>query len=268
MNNSDERKIEYFIALCDDLITCKFLVAESKIQRLLIALADTQPIYELVSDCMQIFNRDREMGKAFVTDGKGHFWCNLPTDEAKFVALVFCTLADIDEKKIDFTDFIKRFFDDEEGVNCYTSFARRMILPFRELIAEAFGYPKRYNKVEETENQTEEKQASFFEEENKPLKEQVEDDEEEEDDDDEINEDKFIKKIENLSRDMLLEINSDKHDYSDTKIMLEQIIKATEKRDLDLILALALGIRYAGKAAKHIKFLLKEFNELVDEFYF
>ena len=161
MNDTNNKKIEYFIALCDDLISCKFLVAESKIQKLLVALAETEPIYELVSECMEQFNRDREMNKAFVADSKGRFFCIMPTEEYKIIALVFCTLADIDQKKIDFTDFIKRFFDDEDGVNCYTSFARRMILPFRELIAEAFGFPKRYTfdgKPEQVEERDEEKE--------------------------------------------------------------------------------------------------------------
>ena len=149
MNNSDERKIEYFIALCDDLITCKFLVAESKIQRLLVALSETQPIVDLISDCLEVFNKEREMGKAYVTDNKGKFWVIMPQEEPKILALVFCTLVDIDQKRIDFTDFVKRFFDNEEGLNCYTNFARTMLVPFRELLAEAFGLPKRYNKIEE-----------------------------------------------------------------------------------------------------------------------
>lgn len=249
MEKTDAKKIEYFIALCDDLITCKFLVAESKIQKLLVCLADTQPIYELVSDCMEQFNRDREMNKAFVTDGKGRFLCLMPNEEYKIIALVFCTLADIDQKKIDFTNFIKRFFDDEDGVNCYTSFARRMILPFRDLIAEAFGLPKKYApKPEEKIKEVEHKDK--------------EDSQEEENDN-------IFTDFENLIHDMLIEIEHNEKDHQyvqEFKLILKQLLAAAQRQDLNDFAALAIGARYASKGIKSVKFLMKEFNSKTDEF--
>ena len=245
MNESNNKKIEYFINLCDDLITCKFLVAESKIQKLLTSLADTAPIYELVSDCMEQFNHDREMNKAFVTDGKGHFYCNMPTEEYKVIALVFCTLADIDQKNIDFTSFIKKFFDDEDGVNCYTSFARRMILPFRELIAEAFGYPKRYSRAEVVEN--------------------VENDK---DEDDSI--DSLFENCLRLAKDMIVEIEENKnywiYQLQEFKNLANEIAKACEERDFSRLRALVFGAKYACKGIKCVKFLMKELIEEVEEY--
>lgn len=245
MNNTDAKKIEYFVALCDDLISCKFLVAESKIKKLLVALAETQPIYELVSDCMEMFNRDREMNKSFVTDGKGRFWCVMPTEEYKIIALVFCTLADIDQHKIDFTDFIKRFFDDEEGVNCYTSFARRMILPFRELIAEAFGQAKRYGETSEEEPQPEEQETQ------------------------EIQENNLFDDCKNLAKDMLVEMQEnlrfEDKAVSDLKVILTEIQLACDAKNKNLVYALSVGARYASKGIKCIKFLMREFEEIVAE---
>lgn len=250
MDNNDAKKIQYFVALCDDLITCKFLVAESKIQKLLVSLAETQPIYELVSDCMEMFNRDREMNKAFVTDGKGRFYAVIPTEEYKIIALVFCTLADIDQKKIDFTDFIKRFFDDEEGVNCYTSFARRMILPFRELIAEAFGLPKRYTTVLEEEADEKENNTKV-----------------------EVNEvddkDRLYSDCKNIVKDMLIELDENlKHDdihIYNFKCVLNEIVKACEDKNFDLVYALSVGAISLGKGVKCVKFLMREFQEVLDD---
>ncbi len=245
MNESNNKKIEYFINLCDDLITCKFLVAESKIQKLLACLADTAPIYELVSDCMEQFNHDREMNKAFVTDGKGRFYCNMPTEEYKIIALVFCTLADIDQKKIDFTDFIKRFFDDEDGVNCYTSFARRMILPFRELIAEAFGYPKRYSRNEDVE------ETAVVNKEDESI-------------------DSLFETCSNLAKDMVVEIDENKYyfyyQFKEFKLMLVEIIKACEEKDFSRLRALVFGAKYASKGIKCVKFLMKELTEEIEDY--
>lgn len=251
MAESNEKKIQYFVALCDDLITCKFLVAESKIGKLLACLAETEPIYQLVSDCMEQFNRDREMNKAFVTDGKGRFFCIMPTEEYKIIALVFCTLADIEQKKIDFTDFIKRFFDNEEGINCYTSFARHMILPFRELIAEAFGLPKRYSKPEPAAETTADERPQ-------PQAQQPEEEKSEKETD------SCVK----LARDMLLEIEhneKDKQEVRELKLILRAFIEAAQNDDRQTYLALAIGARHAAKGIKSVKFLMKEFDDEMDD---
>lgn len=251
MNNTDAKKIQYFVALCDDLITCKFLVAESKIQKLLVALAETQPIYELVSDCMEMFNRDREMNKAFVTDGKGRFYCVMPNEEYKLIALVFCTLADIDQKKIDFTDFIKRFFDDEEGVNCYTSFARRMIVPFRELIAEAFGIAKRYTPQEESQESREETQDVANS--NEGLS---------------AEKSNLFEDCKNIVHDMLVELDENERHYdrhvNDLKAILEQLEIACDNQDYKLVYALSIGAKITSKGLKSVKFLMREFDDIVN----
>ncbi len=262
MNETDNKKIEYFIALCDDLITCKFLVAESKIKKLLVALAETEPICSLVAECMEQFNRDREFNKTFVADGKGHFYCFMPTEEYKIIALVFCVLADIDKGKdrggIDFTDFIKRYFDDEEGVNCYTHFARKIILPFRELIAEAFSFPKRYAKESEGEEETSLK--NVFDGDEDLLPEPF------------ATQQKFLKDCMNIAQDMLVEIDEyeRKHDehVKELKTLLTQLILSAKENDLERTYALAVGAKYACKGVKSVKFLLRELICVVDDYTF
>lgn len=130
------KEIENFLSSCDELIECKFLVAEYKLSLMLKALASAQDVCNLVGECLEQFNRDREFAKAYMEDKNGDFYVDMPTEEYKIIALVFCTLVDIDGKKIDFTDFVKRFFGHEE--NAYESFVNTMIVPFRNLIAEAF----------------------------------------------------------------------------------------------------------------------------------
>ena len=130
------KEIEQFLVACDDLIGCKFLVAEYKLSKMLKALASAKDICNLIGECLEQFNRDREFAKAYMEDKKGNFYVEMPEEEYKIISLVFCTLVDIDGKKIDFTDFVMRFFGREE--NPYESFVQTMIVPFRNLIAEAF----------------------------------------------------------------------------------------------------------------------------------
>ena len=130
------KEIDEFLITCDELINCKFLVAEYKLAKMLKALASAQDVCNLVGECLEQFNRDREFAKAYQEDNKGNFYCVMPEEEYKIIALVFCTLVDIDGKKIDFTDFVMRFFGREK--NPYEAFVQTMIVPFKNLIEEAF----------------------------------------------------------------------------------------------------------------------------------
>lgn len=153
-------EIDKFLEACDDLLNCKFLVAEYKIQRLLQQLASASDVCSLVGECLEQFNRDREFAKTFVQDGQGDFVCLMPSEEYKVIALVFCTLVDIENKKIDFVDFIKRFFGREE--NPFKAFLDTMIVPFKKLIEEAFSYAENdkdedHHDVEDDEDEDDDK---------------------------------------------------------------------------------------------------------------
>lgn len=233
---------EKFIAACDDLITCKYLVAEYKIQKLLQELAKCEEACNLIGDCLEEYNREREFSKMFVKNTYGDFVCVMPDEEYKVLASVFCTLVDIDNKKIDFTDFVKRFFGNDE--NPFEAFITTMIIPFRNLLAEAFGYPK-INLSGEEELATEEPKE--------------EDQEEEEGQD----EDKFVT-IQKLAVQILSELQFARQD--EETVAVEQICKAlvktTDLKDEDITAALAKSLRFYR--VKSVKFLAKEIYDMFE----
>ena len=47
-----ENNIDNFLKSCDELINCKFLVAEYKLQKMLQELANTQEICTLIGECL------------------------------------------------------------------------------------------------------------------------------------------------------------------------------------------------------------------------
>lgn len=280
---TDESKIqlEKFVSACDELITCKFLIAENKISKILDALAETPPVYELVSECMEQFNRDREMGKAFVQEARGNFVCNMPDEEFKIIALVFCTLADIHNGKIDFTDFVKRFFSNEENVSPFKYFIEVMILPFRNLIAEAFGYPqinlhesnsveKSMQKEEIAPTETEKVETTMLyadaEMEGKIL--QFPTMRNYDNIGSLLGLDKLCVVCQRISAQMLEELDCLREDQhvEELKSICYALIMATTDRDFDMLRALAAGLKYAAKGVKCIKFLVKELEENVDSF--
>lgn len=249
---AENKSIENFLNSCDDLISCKFLVAEYKITKLLKDIANSSEICSLIAECLQSYNRDREFARTYIQDGHGQFVCVMPTEEFKIVALVFCTLADIDNKKIDFTDFIKRFFGREEKP--FEAFVQTMIVPFKNLIAEAFGYLKQDN----NDSQEKDDDEDF---ENEVAQEEMLD-----------GDDTFAPIYENVfdaSQNIAVQILSELEEYKETrqiedlKNIATSIIKTSNLEDETVLKALTASIKVLGKGVKSIKFLIKELSELV-----
>ena len=241
---AENNNIQNFLIACDDLISCKFLVAEYKITKLLKEIANSSEICSLIGECLQSYNRDREFARTFIQDGHGQFVCVMPNEEFKIVALVFCTLADIDNKKIDFTDFIKRFFGREE--NPFQAFIETMIIPFKKLIEEAFGYES--NLQENLDGDNAESEDEF-----------------EKDDEEEGSEfDKF-----ESSQKIAVQILSELEEYrenrqiEDLKNIATSIIKTANLRDKVILKALTVSLKTVGKGVKSIKFLVNELYDLV-----
>lgn len=242
-----ENNIDNFLKSCDELINCKFLVAEYKLQKMLQELANTQEICSLVGECLEAFNRDREFSKSFVQDGNGEFMFILPDEEYKILALVFCTLMDIDAKKIDFTDFVKRFFGNSE--NPYQEFVKEMIIPFKKLIEEAFGYtsPKEEkNDLSETETA----QVS-----------DSEDDKDNSENSEEEYSDKFTH-AQKIAVQILSQLEYARPDSSNNHAMhiCRAIVKTASMNDEDVTSALAFALK--STKAKQVKFLIKELYDL------
>jgi len=248
-----EENIKNFIDSCDELISCKYLVAEYKIQTMLKNLANAQEVCDLVGECLEQFNRDREFAKAYIQDGHGEFIYVSPEEEYKILALVFCTLVDIDNKKIDFTDFIKRFFGREE--NPFQSFIDKMIVPFRNLIAEAFGYEmeseeEKDDEEEESEEEEEEKSYSY-------------DDVPEEEEDFDEDDDDFVK-AQKLAVQILSQLEFAKKDDAVKTAMkiCRAVVKTTDLQDEDIAKSLAFALKNCK--VKPAKYLIKELIDVLD----
>lgn len=232
-------EIDKFLEACDDLLNCKFLVAEYKIQRLLQQLASASDVCSLVGECLEQFNRDREFAKTFVQDGQGDFVCLMPSEEYKVIALVFCTLVDIENKKIDFVDFIKRFFGREE--NPFKAFLDTMIVPFKKLIEEAFSYAE--NDKDEDHNDDEV--------------------DEDEDDDDQVDHE-IYENVQKIAVQILSELQFSRQD-NDTQnaiTICKAIVKTAKMHDMEVTFSLAIALK--STKVKHIKFYVKEICHLLD----
>lgn len=267
----NKKEIEAFLSACDELVNCKFLIAESKIQKILDTLAEAPPVYQLVSECMEQFNHDRELSKAFVQDAKGNYFCQMPVEEFKIIALMFTILVDINDKKLDFGDFVKRFYNDKATeMTAFQLFIEKSFLPFRNLIAEAFGYPALsltpvFTPKEEAEgddllyaNEEVEKKILHF-----PSARNLS-----HGDEGGLNElCQSSQRIACQILDELEQMNKKEELVEEIKSICYAILMAAADTDLDILRGLTLGLRYASKGVKPIKFLVKELDENVTRFF-
>ncbi len=248
----ENRNYDDFFNSVDELINCKFLVAEYKLQKMLQQLAAAEDICSLIGECLEQFNKDREFAKAFVQDGQGDFIFVPPEEEYKLLALVFCTLVDIDAKKIEFTDFVKRFFSKDTD-NPFKNFIDSMIIPFRDLLAEAFGHGERESVNTEMFAQ---EQLPELNEEEKEIEEREEDNTYPE-----PNEDKFVR-AQKIAVQILSQLEYARNEFANemAKKVCRAIVRTTEAKDLEVTQSLVFALKSCK--AKQVKFLVREIDDL------
>lgn len=268
-----ERKMENEIAiknlinLCDELTTTKLLFADQKINKILEAIAECSDVYELLSECMNSFNKTKEFDRAFTKDSSGKKVFVMPKEEYKVLALVFCLLVDIGNNKIKFDELITTYFAGEENRLDTQNFMESVILPFKNLLIEAF------NLYEEDEDEIEEDAAPLTEEEIEALSPeerlklvpfaltratyQPE------------NPDKAITMF-ILAKDTALEMldrlceDKETAQSDDIGMMLRSAIMACLDKNYDWLKSIVCGLKYATKGVRSLKYLMRELESIVE----
>lgn len=128
---SEDRQIELirFTKSIDDMVASKYIFAEKKISAVLQAIVDSKQVYNLIARCMVNFSFKMQWKVA--TQGNSF---KLPSFNEDKVAFIFCLLKNIDDKKINFSLFLDRFFVSRDGKTPYENFCMHIILPFRSLV--------------------------------------------------------------------------------------------------------------------------------------
>lgn len=256
-------KIKRFLEKCSEFENCKLLFIDKKIGELLDIVGQTKEIYELVSECLENFNRDKEYDRAFVTDSNGRHYFVQPKEEFKIIALDFCVLADIASGKKSVDQIISQFFSENSGKKDYMLFIEKIIYSFRDLVADAFSvstyavnYITNSDNVEEEERLEKIEQISELpiERVSKRLVEGCDL--------------KYVfEKTRSLAKDMLETLMGERRNemVNDCELVCHSIIIACLEENFDELNGLVLGLKYIGKNIKSIRFETKEIVALVTE---
>lgn len=257
------KSVKDVIAVCNEFIDSKLLFIDRKIAQILEAIAGNDEIYKLIGDCLADFNKDKEFEKAFTIapSGKGTF--NLPKEEVKIIAFVFCLLVDINDNNINFDDLIGKFFVDDEGRKDYKLFMQKVVVPFRDLIGEAFGVSTNVTTVEAIEEMKETDEQ-----------EEVYDEDEEESSlgqprfkfNENVNLEKTFELARGIAEQIYYQLEAERKKTEmviDGKDILNSVVIACDKADFETLYNLVIGLKYVLKGVKSARFLVRELVDVV-----
>ncbi len=135
-------EIERFLSACSDLISGKFILADSKIGDILKAVAASPELTGLFNAVTDGFDYPAAKAMYLKYPAEPHSSrgaAYLPTDRKEILAFVFCLLVEFDSGKMKFNDFLLRYFyEDGSYTASYTLFVGRMIRPFRDIVRDCY----------------------------------------------------------------------------------------------------------------------------------
>ena len=126
--------IEDFLNAVSSTLESKYILIDRRISEILYSIANTKDVYNAIAKCM--INFDFKL--AWKNAVKSNF-IKLPDDENDRIAFIFCFLSNIDDKNLDITMVLDKYFSYDTLVKPYELFCRNIIVEFKILILKKLG---------------------------------------------------------------------------------------------------------------------------------
>ncbi len=136
-------KMQRFFTACDELITGKFILADTKIGELLRSIATSDELRGLFAAVTKGFDYPAAKAACLKQPGEGGRYLRgeayLPSERSEILAFVFCLLVEFDGGAMKFNDFLLRYFYvDGSYTASYSLFVDRVIRPFRDIVRDCY----------------------------------------------------------------------------------------------------------------------------------
>jgi len=149
--------IDEFLIALDNLIASKYILAERKISDVLLQVARSADVYNLIAQCMINFDFKAEWKVAT----SAHFF-KLPDTDEQRVAFIFCLLSNIDDKNIDFTNFLSQYFSAANSYSAYELFSKTVLIEFKRLVYKLLNFEDEFNGSDEQFNNLQDRCDNFM----------------------------------------------------------------------------------------------------------
>lgn len=130
------------MACCDEIKSCKFIMATTKIKELLKTIVNCPEIYRLFEAVTKDFDYLAVKARCLVTTGDGIFsksYVVLPKTLGERLAFLFCLLVEFDRETINLNDFLRKYYSEESSYyTSYQGFCAQIVDSFAECVETVF----------------------------------------------------------------------------------------------------------------------------------
>ena len=129
-----EINIDNFLISIDTMLQSKYILIDRRISDILLSIADSKDVYNLIAECMINFDFKQEWKNATKTNVM-----KLPASVEKRISFIFCLLNNIDDKNLDVTNVLEKFFSYDSNYSPYELFCLSIIVEFKKLVMRKLG---------------------------------------------------------------------------------------------------------------------------------
>lgn len=141
MSDTKEQVLS-FLDKCEELKSCKFIMATTKIKDLLKCIVNCPDLYRLFEAVTKDFNYLAAKSQCLVTINDGIFtrsYVVLPETVGQRLAFIFCLLVEFDKDNLNLNDFLRQYFpEDGSYFASYQAFCNTVIRGLQDCISQIF----------------------------------------------------------------------------------------------------------------------------------
>ena len=153
MNKTKEQVVS-FLDKCEEMKSCKFIMATTKIKDLLKCIVNCPELYRLFEAVTKDFNYLAVKSQCLVSVNDGLLSRNyviLPKTVGQRLAFIFCLLVEFDRETLNFNDFLRLYYpEDGSYFASYQAFCNTVIKGLEESVAQVFKEELDYPTPEES----------------------------------------------------------------------------------------------------------------------
>ncbi len=149
-----KEQISTFTDKCEELKSCKFIMATTKIKDLLKCIVNCPDLYRLFEEVTKDFDYPTVKAQCIISPASGVFADKrvaLPQTVGQRLAFIFCLLVEFDRNNINFNDFLRAYFpEDGSYFASYQAFCNVIIKGLQDCVIQV--YREELQAVEAEEN--------------------------------------------------------------------------------------------------------------------
>lgn len=127
-------EIDNFLNAISSMLESKYILIDRKISDILYAIANTRDVYNVIAVAMINYDFKTSWRQAVNST-----FIKLPEDENDRIAFIFCLLNNIDDKNLDITMVLDKYFSYDLETKPYELFCKNIIVEFKRLILKKLG---------------------------------------------------------------------------------------------------------------------------------